>query len=354
MQLDLLAGLLDGHLSERIPRPIRLEALPDKGLAHWHVRLKGTGLLARIPKQSQMDLAASENLRYQSVCFRRAAPSGHVPLLHSVIEPADGMPRGALLVEEIVGAPASEPRHLAAIVQALAAIHALPVPLPQDRAPLLNEPDPLAGLVAFIDAQARYLDHPSVPAASARAVEARLAGLTQRMAPAVQNCPQRLISFDAHPGNFLITPSGKAVLVDLEKLRYSHPPLDLAHATLYTSTTWDRDASFELSTEAVARAYATWASAVGESIAGPCRRALVPLRELMWLWSVTWCAKWLAESAGDQGAGGDGEDWSARNSEAALIEHVRDRVNDYLSMRCIERMLAEFHELQDLLATTAG
>ncbi len=351
MQLDLLAGLLDRHLSDRIRRPLRLEALPDKGLAHWHVRLEGAGLLARIPKQSQMDLAASANLRYQSVCFQRAAPSGHVPWMHSVIEPSGVMPRGALLVEEIVGMPAGEPRHLAAIVQALAAIHALPVPLSQDRAPLLNEPDPLAGLVALIDAQARYLDHPAAPAASARAVQARLAGLTQRMAPAVRACPQRLITFDAHPGNFLITPSGKAVLVDLEKLRYSYPPLDLAHATLYTSTTWDRDASFELSTEAVAQAYETWALAVGEAIAGPCRRALVPLRELMWLWSVTWCAKWLAESTGGQGAGGDGEDWSARNSEAALIEHVRERVNHYLSIHCIERMLAEFDELQAVLAT---
>ncbi|MDG5977284.1 hypothetical protein H010_18635 [Hydrogenophaga taeniospiralis CCUG 15921] len=316
--------------------------------------MKGAGLLARIPKQSQMDLAASANLRYQCVCFQRAAPSGHVPWLHSVIEPSDGMPRGALLVEEIVGMPASEPRHLAPIMQALAAIHALPVPVPQDCAPLLNEPDPLAGIVALIDAQARHLDHPTVPAASARAVKARLADLTQRMVPVVMDCPQRLITFDAHPGNFLITPSGKAVLVDLEKLRYSYPPLDLAHATLYTSTTWDRDASFELPTEAVARAYEVWAAAVGEAIAGPCRRALVPLvplRELMWLWSVTWCAKWLAESAGSHRAGGDGEDWSARHSEAALIEHVRGRVNDYLSIRCIERMLAEFHDLQAVLAT---
>ena len=172
------------------------------------------------------------------------------------------------------------------------------------------------------------------------------AGLTQRMAPAVQNCPQRLICFDAHPGNVLITPSGKAVLVGLEKLRYSYPPLDLTRAALYASTTWGRDASFELSTEAVARAYATWGSAVGESMAGPCRRALVPLRELMWLWSVTWCAKWLAESTCSHGARSDGEDGSARNSEAALIEHVQNRVNDCLSMRCTKRMLAELHELQ--------
>lgn len=350
MHLDSMLSLLEKHLSGRLHGPVVLEPLPDKGLAHWHVRMKGTGLLARIPKQSQMALAAQDNLLYQSICFRRAAPSGHVPYLEDVIPPSDQLPRGALLVEEIVGVPASRPEHLGAIMRALAAIHALPVPEPQDRAPLLDEPDPLAGLVALIDAQARYLDHPAVPAESARVLKARLLGLTQRMAPAVKSCPQRLITFDAHPGNFLITSAGKAVLVDLEKLRYSFPPLDLAHASLYTSTTWDREASFELSTDAVARAYEVWAAAVGEGIAAACQGAMVPLRELMWLWSVTWCAKWLAESANQQGSRGDGEDWSAQHSEAALIAHVRDRVNDYLNPRTIERMLAEFHALQAVLA----
>lgn len=171
MNMDPVHGQLLANLPRDIPAPRGLEPLPDKGLAHWHVRLIRTGWLARIPKQSQMGLAASENLCYQSACFQRAAPSGHVPLLHSVSEPSAGMPRGALLVEDIVGTPASEPHHLAPIMQALAAIHA----------------------------QARYLNHAAGPPASARAVKVRMA--------------------------------------DLEKLRCSHPPLDLAHAKLYTSTT---------------------------------------------------------------------------------------------------------------------
>ena len=85
---------------------------------------------------------------------------------------------------------------------------------------------------------------------------------------------------------------------------------------------------------------------MGEAIAGPCRRALVPLRELMWLWSVTWCAKWLAESTGGQGASGDGEDWSARNSEAALIDHVRNRVDHYLSADVVADVLHGFDRLE--------
>ena len=41
-----------------------LERLKDKGLAHDHVRLCGTGVLARIPKQSQLQLSAQDNLAY--------------------------------------------------------------------------------------------------------------------------------------------------------------------------------------------------------------------------------------------------------------------------------------------------
>ena len=36
---------------------------------------------------------------------------------------------------------------------------------------------------------------------------------------------------------------GCAVLVDLEKCRYSYAQPDLAHATRYTSTTWDAASS---------------------------------------------------------------------------------------------------------------
>ena len=138
--------------------------------------------------------------------------------------------------------------------------------------------------------------------------------------------------------------------VDLEKLRYSYPPLDLAHATLYTSTTWDVDASFTLSTAQIARAYEVWLSTAGE-MAEPYLVAFVPLRELMWLWSVTWCAKWLTESEKPKHASGaGGEDWSQANSDASLIRHVRSRVDDYLTISTIDRVLDEFNELDRLFA----
>ena len=133
---------------------IAFEALPDKGLAHVHLRLAGTGLLARLPKQSQLGLGAADHLAYEAACFARAQPGGHTPRLHAALAPTPTLPRGALLVDEIVGRPAQLPRDLGALVDALASLHALPLPAGHDRAPLRDPADPLIALRDEIDAQA--------------------------------------------------------------------------------------------------------------------------------------------------------------------------------------------------------
>lgn len=319
-----------------------LELLPDSGLAHAHLRLKGTGVLARIPKQSQMDLPAAANLAYQGACFERASASGHAPRLHGVLPPSAALPRGALLVEEIVGSAAQLPRDLPAIAEALAAIHSLPLPDGAARTPLLDAPDPLADLRDQIEVQAVHLDAANLAPSSRHAIDARRAALAALCAQAGRP-PKRLIAFDAHPGNFIVRADGRAVLVDLEKARYSLPPLDLAHATLYTSTTWDLASSTVLSVAEVQAFVSCWQSACDGSDAW--RDWLVPLRSAMWLWSVTWCAKWRVLSSRQATSDGDGEDWSSENSEAALIAHVRGRVDDYLSPDGVARVMAELDAL---------
>jgi len=350
----MLNAEMPSNLRRQLQRTLQCDIdicrLNDKGLAHWHYRLKGTGLLARIPKQSQMGLGPQENLAYEAACFQRTVACGHVPRLDRVIQPSQELPWGALLVEEITGFPADDPVHVATIMKTLASIHVLPVPTADERAPLLSESDPLDGMFRLVLAQSVYLDHPLISEPSRHTITKRLNDLTAAVPKICDGLAPRLITFDAHPGNFLITPTGKAVLVDLEKLRYSYPPLDLAHATLYTSTTWDVDASFSLSTAQVARAYEVWMSAAG-AIAEPYLAALIPLRELMWLWSVTWCAKWLTESVKPKHASGaGGEDWSQANSDASLIRHVRSRVDDYLTISTIDRILDEFNEMDRLFA----
>jgi len=322
------------------------ELMPDTGLAHDHVRLGGTGWIARLPKQSQMQLGAAENLAYQAACFERASASGHAPRLAAVLPPSEALPRGGLVVEEIEGRPARLPGDLPAIMAALAAIHGLPVPEAPARPPLLDPADPLTDLLEEIGAQAAYL--PAAHADTRAIIERHLKALRD-LAATWARPPQRLISFDAHPGNFLIMPSGRAVLVDLEKARYSAPPLDLAHATLYTSTTWDVASHAVLSPHEVAQACHDWLAHLPEAERAAQQSWLLPMRRAMWLWSMTWCAKWRVLSDADAQAGPEGEDWASGKSEAALIAHVKGRVDHYLDPGTASRIDREFGLLADLV-----
>lgn len=331
-------------LADCLPEP-----MPDKGLAHWHFRLPGTGWLARVPKQSQMDLPAEANLAYQSACFLRATPSGHTPNLLGLLSPSAHLPRGALLVQEIAGRPARLPADLPAIMEALAAIHALPLPPADVRQPLLDPTDPLQALLGEVDAQAAHLDAAHLAPASRAGIDAVRARV-RAGAMLARSAPKQLIAFDAHPGNFLVRDDGVAVLVDLEKARYGMGALDVAHATLVTSTTWDVDSSAELSAAEVIAAYRHWALKLGAAGAGE-GRDWVLARAAMWLWSVTWCAKWRVLSQQPRRPSVNGEDWSGMLSEQQLHQHVRCRVDDYLSPQRVAFVMDELGVLERSLCS---
>jgi len=341
--LQALRAALPQGLSDR-----PLSRLPDKGLAHDHVRIEGSGLLARVPKQSQMQLNATDNLAYQQACFDRAAPGQHAPRCHGVLPPSVHLPRGALLVQDITGRPAQLPHDLDAIVMSLAALHRLPVPVAKQRAPLWDAPDPLQALADDITAQASHLKAPDVAIArtTRQAIDTELQAL-QALCLAPARPSRHLIAFDGHPGNFVVQADGNAILVDLEKCRYSYPGLDLAHATLYTSTTWDVDSQAVLTVDQVAQAYATWQLAAGRSHAA-AQAWHLPLRRAMWLWSLTWCVKWQALSRRAPQAGTDGEDWSAEHSAPSLVSHVQERVAHFLSPEVVAQCRNEFNALEQL------
>lgn len=324
-------------------RDAPLEALPDKGLAHHHVRLAGTGALARIPKQSQLGLGAVANLAYQRACFERAAVSGCTPRYLGFLPVSAHLPRGALLVQEIVGRSALLPADLPGMACALASLHTLALPPDSARPPLLNALDPLTALADEITEQAAYASTVCLDNTVALALERELARL-RHLCSAAARPERRLIAFDAHPGNFIVDADGKAVLVDLEKCRYSYPGLDLAHATLYTSTTWDVDTRASLTVKDLLDFYAAWSAAAGPL--GACAQAWhVPLRRAMWLWSISWCVKWRALSGLPAQVAADGEDWAAERSDDALVTHVRERVDHYLSPGVVGRVLEEFDAL---------
>ncbi|MGO1118907.1 aminoglycoside phosphotransferase [Rhodovibrionaceae bacterium A322] len=369
IDLEILSGWLkqDERLSFE-----GLELLPPKGLAHDHVRLTGSGLLLRIPKQSQRGYAPLDNLTYQAACFERVQRSGHGPGLALVLPPSQALPMGALLVEEIYGRPLSLPGDLPLLAQAMAAVHCQDLPAPDQRAPLEDHRDPVAGLYQEILDQAELLPQADLLPASLALLKEELAwaeAFQQDYQQWSGPQPQRLVLTDTHPGNFLVagkgalaagnsegldpaSPSGglstrddrpcHAVIVDLEKALYGSPATDLAHATVYSSTTWDLEATAVLSQEDVGTFYRHYLSLLPDDLARDLRPWLLPLRRLLWLRAMTWCAFWQVnhrKAAKDEAERAlSAQDWSADKTDSKLIAHVAERVTHYLSPDILKLM----------------
>ena len=334
-----------------------LQPMAVKGLAHEHFRIGTRGWVLRVPKQSQFALSAADNLAYQAACFERVSESGHAPALGAVLPANAQLPMGALAVEEIVGRPPSLPQDLPALATAMARVHHLPVPDPAARPPLADHADAVAGALSEIEAQAAYLDvaelHPDARSeiagelAWARDLAARAAGTEQ---------PVRLVLTDTHPGNFLIAEDGRAVIVDLEKALYGSPGTDLAHATLYSSTTWDPDTYADLSLDDLGRYYRRYLEIVGPELAERIRPWLIAMRRITFLRAITWCVMWSVEHrrAARADPGAAARDWSADNTDPALIAHVADRVAEYLRPETLRRMRAEWLSAPGLDAELGG
>lgn len=335
---------------------MRLEPLKAKGLAHEHVRLVGTGWLARIPKQSQMQLAVLDNLNYQQACFNRASPAGHAPACLHLLVPCASLPRGALIVQEIVGRSAQLPQDLPLMALSMAALHRITLPPEGQCAPLVHASDPLQAMLDEVNAQAVYLAWAGLAPSVAATFQAEMMRFEQLCKRAPRPL-KRLIAFDGHPGNFVIAPEAahgeKAYLVDLEKCRYSYPSFDLAHATLYTSTTWDIDSHTVLSPEDVLTTYRAWSAQVDEALGLDAQRWHLPLRRAMWLWSLTWCAKWRVASHAASALQQYGEDWSAQNLNPVLASHVRGRVDHYLSESGVAWARTEFDALSQRISAVS-
>lgn len=322
-----------------------LQMMPTSGLAHDHVTIAGTDWLLRVPRQSQMQFDAAHNLTYQQTCFERMSASGHTPRCHFAIPPDESLPMGALVVDRIYGQTLQAPQELASAARALAAIHQLPLPDHAERAPLIDQINPIQETLTEVLTQAEYLEAADLSGDALTQIQAELTAARHDLAR-LPVSPVALISFDAHPGNFIVDDQDHAWLVDLEKGRYGGAGFDLAHASLYTSTTWDTATYAELTAAEIKAFYQAWSDAMPPQLAEQWQPYLLPMRRLMWLWSITWCAKWRVESTRDlkkhKHRSENTEDWSADNTDQDLINHVRDRVDHYLQAETIERVRSDW------------
>lgn len=324
--------------------PDALVPLDRDGITHTHVEVQGAviddrPILLRIPKLSQWGMSPEQQLAYEATCFERAARSGVTPRYHGVLPVSHVLPRGALIVEYVQGRKPRLPKELPAIANCLARIHRLPLPPMGDRRPLTSHEDAFGETLKLIEEQAAYLG-------DAQLEPEALAQITQELSVlrAMRHEIRRLTPVttftgtDTHPGNFLIRDDGVAIYVDLEKVIYGSPAIDLAHTTLYTSTTWDPDCSASISEGETAAFHAIYLRGANRGFRARLEPWIMPMRRLTWMRTITWCARWRVISRQR------GTDWDAFRLPPRYRDHVERRTEHFLSKDIVSQVRAEWRQ----------
>ena len=317
-----------------------LVSLPATGTAHGHVALPN-GLIARVAYAHEGDPTAATRLAMQAEAFRHLAPAHRTPRLHDVLLPRPGLPGGALVVDRIDGRAPRLPDELGAMADTLARLHALPLPpggssIPRQANPFLET------LAAIEQNAARFLDK-AVPDPAARAEIADELRLVRGMAADIGQRPQPLTIAlaDTHPGNFLVDAEGVAWFVDLEKVHVGSPAIDLAHATLATSTLWHPDVGKVLSPADVRRFYAQYLEKAGEAQAAALEPWLLPMRRLTWLRTTLFMARWRVQTRGARDPA-DPTQWSDAGLEPSMKAHIDARIDQCFRRDTIHSIRAEW------------
>ena len=320
--------------------PFDGEALPATGTAHGHVRLRD-GRLARIAYAHEGDAFAAGRLHAQAAAFRHLEPAGRTPRLHEVIEPRAGLPGGALIVDFIDGRAPRLPEELDLMADTLSRIHALP--LPPASAPIPRQGNPFLETLNGIELNVvRFLDK-AVPDASARAEIAdelrALSGLVPVLDRTVQ--PLTVALADTHPGNFIVDRMRIAWFVDLEKVHVGSPAIDLAHATLPTSTLWHPDVGTRLTGEEVSAFYDCYLARIGAEKAEMLRPWLLPMRRLTWLRTTLFMARWRVETRAPRDPSNPSQ-WSDAGLDPRMKAHIDARIDQCFTRDLIRSIRSEW------------
>ncbi len=315
-------------------------ALPATGTAHGHVRL-ADGRLARIAYAWEGDSTAAARLHVQADAFRYLQPAGRTPSLHEVVEPRPGLPGGALIVDFIEGSAPRVPDQLDAMAEALARIHSLPLPpagasMPRQKNPFLETLD------AAEPYAMRYLDK-AVPDSGARAEIAEELRLMRGMALAFarRTQPLSVALADTHPGNFIVDHADIAWFVDLEKVHVGSPAIDLAHATLPTSTLWHPDVGKMLTAAEVRAFNEAYLARVGRKRAEALAPWLMPMRRLTWLRTTLFMARWRAETRAPRDPANTSQ-WSDSGLDPQMKQHIDARIDQCFERETIRAIRAEW------------
>ena len=146
---------------------------------------------------------------------------------------------------------------------------------------------------------------------------------------------------DTHPGNFLVDRAGIAWFVDLEKVHVGSPAIDLAHATLLTSTLWHPDIGKQLTAEEVKGFHDSYLARSGAEKAEALRPWLVPMRRLTWLRTTLFMARWRVETRAPRDMSNPSQ-WSDAGLDPQMKAHIDARIDQCFTPDVIRSIRAEW------------
>ncbi|MEI6205055.1 MAG: phosphotransferase, partial [Enhydrobacter sp.] len=189
---------------------------------------------------------------------------------------------------------------------------------------------------------ARFLDK-AVPDPEARAEIADELGAMRALAPTLGTTAQPLTIAlaDTHPGNFIVDGKGTAWFVDLEKVHVGSPAIDLAHATLPTSTLWHPDVGTLLTRADVQGFYDDYLALLARDRAMALAPWLVPMRRLTWLRTTLFMARWRVETRAPCDPANAGQ-WSDSGLDPRMRQHIDARIDECFRRDTIRAIRSEW------------
>lgn len=192
----------------------------------------------RINHDTQLEL--DNQIEYEYQVLEAVSSSGVTPKPYHYDQLADGLGRGALLMEYLPGVPLDYRNDLSAAAEIFARIHAQPV---DER--LIVQSDPAYDIATESLSLIQRYPGPHYPQVrrSLLKYHAEIVKSSEKMASLYQGEEYCIVNTEVNSGNFLID-ENRSSLVDWEKAVVSYRYQDLAHFLIPTTTLWKTDFRF--------------------------------------------------------------------------------------------------------------
>ena len=340
-QLDYISGCVEAlGLKPEPLRPLRL-----RSLSHEHVRVANFGVV-RIPITLPTELHWTRWADFQAEAYGVLSRFDLAPRFFASLNASPALPHGGTLLGYVQGRLPRLPKDYPALAHFLAQLHQMPVPMEEMRG-LPSHSEPLLAVAQLIFDQAQYLDDAPLTEGARKVLQSEMTWLDgfSRSGWVRMGAPPFSLSIgQTHPGDFLITDQGRAVLVDVENLHYGLSALDVGALSIYPSTAWDVGVKAELAEADVLEFHRHYLDALPSGQRAHAAAWLPIGRRIATLRALTWCCMWLVRHrrAGDR--------WAADKRPTGVVSHMLTQAQHFVSEPVVNALRSEWMRRDGLCA----